>query len=392
MPRTASQKPSRVTWSAALAAALIVPTLTVAQDRAAKTHTVRKGDTLWDLARLYRRDPFLWPDIYRINTDVVEDPHWIYPGEVLRLSGADNVRAVPSENTPTPTPVPADSVANADQARVPSDTAKGLPDIAVSDTAGYVPLFPTGVRQRIIEETLRAYTDQPYRALRRSEFFSSGFLTEDQHADLGTILGPTMPSQIPTLNNRDVVKPYATVGIRAPAGATYRVGDTLLVARIGDLVEGFGNMVHPSGLARITEAVDSQHYTATVVAVYGTIRNGQRLLPAGHFVPAGNARAQPVTSGVQGRVLGGRGRQEIKAPQMVVFIDKGRQDGVAPGDLFEARRRPRVTEAGALRVDDVMAEFQIVRVGERSATARVLNVLSPNVPPGTEVRQVAKLP
>ena len=48
----------------------------------------------------------------------------------------------------------------------------------------------------------------------------------------------------------------------------------------------------------------------------------------------------PVADGVRGTLWVASGRQELKEPQMVVFIDKGREDGVAPGDLFEVRRRP----------------------------------------------------
>ena len=55
----------------------------------------------------------------------------------------------------------------------------------------------------------------------------------------------------------------------------------------------------------------------------------------------------PVTEGVRATFLGGPDRQDMKAPQMVVFLDKGRQDGVAPGDLFEIRRRPSACPTAA---------------------------------------------
>ena len=60
---------------------------------------------------------------------------------------------------------------------------------------------------------------------------------------------------------------------------------------------------------------------------------------------------------------------------MVVFINKGRQDGVSPGDIFEMRRRPGRTSDGLIRVNELMATMQIVHVRDHTATGVLLTVV-----------------
>lgn len=47
-------------------------------------YVVKKGDTLWDIASYFLDDPWDWPDLWYVNSDI-HNPHLIYPGEVLHL-------------------------------------------------------------------------------------------------------------------------------------------------------------------------------------------------------------------------------------------------------------------------------------------------------------------
>ena len=48
-------------------------------------YTIKSGDTLWDISKLYLKSPWRWPELWGMNLNDIQNPHRIYPGQVLLL-------------------------------------------------------------------------------------------------------------------------------------------------------------------------------------------------------------------------------------------------------------------------------------------------------------------
>src|SRR5262249_20255865 len=72
-----------------------------AQAEVPEVHVVQKGDTLWDICKFYFANPWRWPEIWGMNPQIT-NPHWIYPGNVVRLQAGGT--GAPKEIAPVPPP------------------------------------------------------------------------------------------------------------------------------------------------------------------------------------------------------------------------------------------------------------------------------------------------
>jgi len=361
-------------------------------------HIVQLGETLWGLAQLYLGDPFLWPEIYRINTTVVEDPHWIFPGEELLLVPSDHTQVAEAPVVP-----PADTVAVEEQAAQRPVEIVELPAALPEAPPPAAEVGPTIFTRAPIGERasqLQVGLADTYRGVRPGDFYRSGFLTEGEAfpwgrvegiADIGTARGSERGAGAAT------AMIFQEVRVRAPEGAGYQVGDSLLLAIVGrDVSGGWGRIVMPTGVVRVV-SVAGRDAVARIVEQFHQVRAGQVAMPIEPFPRATGGRPQPVSGGIEGLIIARRQLNPIPNQHDVLFIDLGRNVGIVPGDRFELLTTPDIAEfnpAGS----PVLAEVEVVHVRDRSATVVIRTILTPGIrtagqnASGIPVRLVAKMP
>jgi LysM repeat protein len=333
------------------------------------THTVKRGDTLWDLAKLYLGDAFLWPEIYRINTDQIEDPHWIYPGEVLKLpvETPKVVAVAPPVAAPAPAPTPAVVTPVMTPAPVPRDT-QPAPRPA--------PAVIAGPAIRLGEYLAAPWVDQ------RGGPRGSGFV-------MGTRDLPGIASV-----DRSRLNLFDAVLVSPPVGAVAPEHELYLTYTFGPLIENLGQVVIPTGIVEITRSArNGEAATGRVVKMFGEVLQGQRLIALDTAMVSRAGRATPVTNGRTGKVRWIFNNPVLPSIQAYVVLDIAKAD-VNPGDqidLYQPRQKP--VDGRELAIPEVfIARAQVLRVTPFGASAIILSQEQPKIAEGTAARVAAKMP
>jgi hypothetical protein len=316
-----------------------------------RVHVVRQGDTLWELARTYMSDPFLWPEIFRLNTDVVQDPARIYPSERLVLPGGARDGA----------------------------TAEGPRD---GRTVFY--------RDEDAEDrAIVGASTAPYSVVTPGDFYRASFVAPDAEVrPVGRLAEVVSPTEV-ALDRLPGIQPYDRVYVAMGAGSAAQVGDRLHFVRPARDLRPAGRVWESTGIATVA-AVEDGVATAVMIRLFGEVRPGDLALPAARFeVPAG---VRPVAStGLQGRLLGLETEHPIVATMEYAFLDVGRQAGVREGDEFEVYL-PREARSWGSRPEIRVGRMQVVKVMDRTATVKITAIEQPAMRPGLPVRRVARMP
>lgn len=334
-------------------------------------HTVKRGDTLWDLAKTYLGDSFQWPEIYRLNTDKIQDPHWIYPGEVLKLPGA-TAKVVAVEPPPaTAAAQPAASPA------MPSPAPALKPAVAEAAVADTTPALDTTTS-----------------IVPSGEYAAAPWV--DQKG------GPALPGRImqavdiPGIASADQSRMnlYQRVLLAPPRGDAAPEHQLYLAYRLGPLIEDFGQIVIPTGVLEVmrpTQPGDAA--TARVVKMFGEILQGQQIIPFDTSASIVQGAPTPVLNGRAGKIRWIANEPVLPSLGGYLVVDIPRGDA-NPGDRIELfKPRQPATEGRDLAIPEVhIAWAQVLRVTPYGATAIITAQEEPKIENGTAARVAAKIP
>jgi hypothetical protein len=247
-------------------------------------HTVRRGDTLWDLSSHYYGNAYNWPKVWSFNPHI-DNPHWIYPGDQVRMRRPGL----------------------GDRAGLTDDEGGGF----------------TNRRSIVPENTV---------FLR-----SQGFIGDPKRDIWGELVGAREDQMLLSDGNHIYM-------IMRP-GVDVRLGQKLTIFRTvrqPQTVKGArkppGEIVAVKGTVRVDQwDPRSRVARGEIVESVDIIERGAKIGPVGRRLDVVPPRQNQVD--LWARVLTSIYPHVYMAQNQVIFIDRGSQDGLEPGNrLFVVRK------------------------------------------------------
>lgn len=373
--------------SLALAGFSVVPAIAQAQGTPQQTHTVKKGDTLWDIAQTYLGDPFRWPEIYRRNTETVKDPHWIYPDQVLIISG--DVAASPGTPADTavaamPAPTPTPDAPMAPVANVPQASGGANRPMTIFNPNRY-----RMVRAQGESVALRSRAA----AVRPGDFTRAPFLWEANGiAGTGKVGKAVGDDGVAQTKFQRPVQLFERVHVELPKGVTGNKEERFLVVRYGPVLPGKGQVVIPTGIIKLFTDAAGGRAEAGVITKYEEVFEGQMIIPLETSTMQAGVYPTRVEFGAKAELLWMQDNPVMPSVGQYMLLAAGAKDGVVPGDQITIQRDMGVDDKGVPLPPEEVAVLQVTRVTTWGASAILISQTDGVVTTGMTGRVTAKMP
>jgi phage tail protein X len=351
--------------AAAVLAMIVLPS--VAQAQTPQTHRVVAGETLWSLAQRYYTDPYRWPRIYEANRGVVEDPHWIYPGEELVIPDVTATETVVQQVTVSPAPAPAAAPAAPPQ---PVEAVEPDRTIFYSNTAGQgFGLIATAEQNRLAVPRSIAYAAPWLGPLDRDPDHLGQVMefagAEDEHVPRTTAL------------------PFDRLEL-AFSGPVPARGTELLAFRVDREIDGLGQVLIPTGVLAVSDPVPGGA-VALVVDAFDRLSMGDLVIALPTFTLQPGARPQPTTTGADATLVAVAVDHALQEMHDIAFLDQGSDHGVQVGDEY-------VWNEGTGTPPEVEGRLQVISTHPDHSSARIVWIRNPIFQTGVRVRIDRRMP
>ncbi|HEY5642735.1 MAG TPA: LysM domain-containing protein [Woeseiaceae bacterium] len=248
-------------------------------------YVVQVGDTLWDIAATFLKDPWYWPEIWYVNPDIV-NPHLIYPGDVIGLVYIDG--------QPRITNVRASTYRMSPQARV-TPLTEAIDSIPYEDVAA---------------------------------FLSSGIILEKGQADRLPYLVDTRGDHLIASAGNEVYVRGVTEDMPGTRFQVVHIGDPLYDPDDNRLVGYHGIQVAEGRLRRGGDPA-----TVALTSSSREAKMGDRLLPETVDIPLNFFPRSPSTA-IDGQIISVVDGVTQIGQYHVVVMNRGSNNGLAVGDVL----------------------------------------------------------